>query len=237
MARGRKKGRFRWILGRIFKYGLCLIFFLLLLSFVQVAILRFVNPPCTAYICLKWIRGQGSIIPYRRAYEHWMPLKKIAPSLLKAVLAGEDQRFLYHHGFDFVEMRKALGEILLERKTRGASTISMQAARTVFLWPERTLTRKAAEAYYTVLIEMLWGKKRILEVYLNTVDWGPGVIGAEEAARHYFQTGAEHISPSQAALLAAILPSPHRWSPTSPSRYVEARKKRIMEDMDKIALP
>ena len=237
MARAGKKRGFRWILGRIFKYGLGLILFLLILTVAQVAILRFVNPPCTTFIGWKWIRGQGSISPYRRAYDQWRPLKEIAPPLIKAVLAGEDQRFLSHHGFDFVEMRKALGDMLSERKTRGASTISMQAARTVFLWPERTLTRKVAEAYYTVLIEMLWGKKRILEVYLNTVDWGPGVIGVEEAARHYFQTGAEHISPSQAALLAAILPSPHRWSPTSPSRYVEARKKRIMEDMDKIALP
>lgn len=237
MVRARKKRRFSWILGRVFKYGLGLVLFLLLLTVAQVAILRFVNPPCTVAIGWKWIRGQGSIDHYLRAYEHWRSLEEIAPPLIKAVLAGEDQRFLYHHGFDFVEMRKAVGDMLSERKARGASTISMQAARTVFLWPERTLTRKVAEAYYTVLIEMLWGKKRILEVYLNTVDWGPGVIGAETAARHYFQTGAERISPSQAALLAAVLPSPHRWSPTNPSGYVKARKKRIMEDMERITLP
>jgi monofunctional biosynthetic peptidoglycan transglycosylase len=157
--------------------------------------------------------------------------------VIKAVLAAEDQRFLIHHGFDFVEMRKALGDILSARRTRGASTISMQVSRTVFLWPERSLTRKVAEAYYTILIEMLWSKRRILEVYLNTVDWGTGIIGVEAAARSYFQTGAHRITPSQGALLAAVLPSPHRWSPNRPSRYVRARKKRIMRDMEKISLP
>jgi len=237
LARARKKKRFTGILRKVFKYGLYLFLFLLLLTVAQVAILRFVNPPCTAAAAWKWVWGQDTIRDYRQAYDQWKPLKEIAPPLIKAVLAGEDQRFLAHHGFDFVEMRKALGDILSDRRTRGASTISMQAARTVFLWPERTLTRKVAEAYYTVLIEMLWGKKRILEVYLNTVDWGPGVIGAEAAARHYFQTGAGRISPTQAALLAAILPSPHRWSPTHPSRIVQVRKRRIMEDMEKIEVP
>jgi monofunctional biosynthetic peptidoglycan transglycosylase len=164
-------------------------------------------------------------------------LEEIASPVIRAVLAAEDQRFLTHHGFDFVEMRKALSDILSERRTRGASTISMQVARTVFLWPERSLSRKVAEAYYTMLIEMLWSKRRILEMYLNTVDWGTGIIGVEAAARGYFQTSAHRITPSQGALLAAILPSPHRWSPTRPSRYIRERKRRIMKDMEKISLP
>ena len=237
MPRSKSKRRFRNFLRTLLKYSLCLLLFVLLLTVAQVAVLRFVNPPCTVIITWQWIQGEGSLRHYRWAHEHWRPLEEIASPMIKAVLAAEDQRFLTHHGFDFVEMRKALGDILSERRTRGASTISMQVARTVFLWPERSLTRKVAEAYYTVLIEMLWSKGRILEMYLNTVDWGTGIIGVEAAARRYFQTSAGRITPSQGALLAAILPGPHRWSPTKPSRYVRERKRRIMKDMEKISLP
>lgn len=237
MPRSNSKGRFRRFLRTFIKYGLYVFLFFLLLTVLQVAVLRFMNPPSTVIITWKWIQGDGSLRHYRWAYDHWRPLEEIAPAMVKAVLAAEDQRFLTHHGFDFVEMRKALGDILSERRTRGASTISMQVARTVFLWPERSLIRKIAEAYYTMLIEMLWNKRRILEMYLNTVDWGTGIIGVEAAARGYFHTGAHRITPSQGALLAAILPSPHKWSPTKPSRYVRERKRRIMKEMEKVALP
>ena len=134
-----------------------------------------------------------------------------------------------------MELDKAIRDLIKSRRIRGASTITMQVARTVFLWHGRVdWLRKITEAYYTVLIEMFWSKKRILEIYLNTVDWGSGIMGAEAASRKYFRVSADQLTPSQAALMAAILPSPHKWSPNKPSRYVSARQKRIMKDMAKM---
>ena len=170
-----------------------------------------------------------------RRYYHqgslWRTLKEISPHLRRAVLAAEDQRFLAHHGFDFTELNQAIKEMALKRGTRGASTLTMQVARTVFLWPGRSWLRKAAEAYFTVLIEIFWSKERILEVYLNTVDWGAGLMGAEAASKKYFHRSAAHISRHQAALLAAILPNPDKWSPTQPGLRVLKRQKRILENM------
>ena len=192
--------------------------------------MRFINPPFTATTLWKWIK-KGAVAPDYRLYHSWRPLKEISPHIRRAVLAGEDQRFLSHHGFDFTEMNEAVKDMVLKNEYRGASTISMQSARTVFLWPERSVFRKAAEAYYTVLIEIFWGKERILEIYLNTVDWGKDTLGVEAAAKRYFDRSASSISVSQAALLAAILPNPHKWSPIHPSPVVLKRKKRILRDM------
>jgi len=133
-------------------------------------------------------------------------------------------------------MNEAFWDILAERGTRGASTISMQAARTVFLWSDRSWLRKMAEAYYTLLIEIFWSKERILEVYLNTVDWGQGIMGAEAASRNYFHRSSSHLTVSQAALLAAVLPNPRKWSPVNPNGFVEERKERIIRDMPKMPL-
>ena len=124
----------------------------------------------------------------------------------------------------------------LKRRTRGASTLTMQVARTVFLWPGRSWLRKAAEAHYTVLIEIFLSKERILEIYLNTVDWGAGLMGAEAASKKYFYRSAAHISRHQATLLAAILPNPDKWSPTQPGPRVLKRQKRILEDMEGMPL-
>lgn len=133
-------------------------------------------------------------------------------------------------------MNEAIKDMALRKGFRGASTITMQVARTVFLWPERSWLRKGAEAYYTVVIEVFWTKERILEIYLNTVDWGTGLMGVEAASKKYFHASCLHLSPSQAAALAAILPSPHRWSPTKPNARVLYRKKRILRDMKKMPL-
>ena len=203
---------------------------------VQVFLLRFVDPPFTAMMGWNWLQNKITTKHNKLPDYHWRQLKEISPHLIKAVLAGEDQRFLTHHGFDFIEMNQAVQDIITDRRIRGASTITMQLARTVFLWPDRNWLRKIAEAYYTVLIEILWDKKRILEIYLNTVDWGTGIIGAEAASRKYFNTTSTRITLSQAALLAAILPRPHKWSPTKPGRYVRERQKRIMKDMDKMPM-
>jgi len=166
----------------------------------------------------------------------WARLVDISPYMRRAVLAGEDQRFLLHRGFDFTEMEDAVHDFLSEGSVRGASTITMQVARTVFLWPGRSLLRKAAEAYYTVWIEFLWSKERILEVYLNTVDWGDNCAGIRAAAVRYFGVKPSQLNRSQAALLASVLPNPRRWSANNPSPQLLVRKNRILKDLDLMPL-
>jgi monofunctional biosynthetic peptidoglycan transglycosylase len=195
----------------------------------------FMNPPFTAMTALNWIR-HSETARHNQIKSSWQPLEEISPHLRKAVLAGEDQRFVSHHGFDFKELNQAIKDMALKKGARGASTITMQVARTVFLWPNRSWLRKAAEAYYTVLIEIFWSKERILEIYLNTVDWGSGLMGAEAASRKYFNRTSARLSRPQAALLAAILPNPDKWSPTNPSAYVSIRQKIILKDMKRMPL-
>jgi monofunctional biosynthetic peptidoglycan transglycosylase len=144
------------------------------------------------------------------------------------VIAAEDAGFCRHHGFDFSAMEKAAAHNEARpNKVRGGSTISQQTAKNVFLWPNRDYVRKALEAGFTVLEEALWGKRRILEVYLNVVEWGPGVFGAEAAARHYFHEDARDLTPAQSARLAAVLPSPLKWRPVHAGPYVQRRSAKI----------
>lgn len=217
------------------KWGAWTLFILCLLTVLQVFSLRFMNPPFTAVTAWNWIR-HSETARHNQLKSSWQPLKEISQYLRKAVLAGEDQRFLSHHGFDFKELNQAIKDMASKKGARGASTITMQVARTVFLWPNRSLLRKAAEAYYTVLIEIFWSKERILEIYLNTVDWGSGLMGAEAASKKYFHRDSASISRPQAALLAAILPSPDKWSPTNPSAYVSMRQRAILRDMERMPL-
>lgn len=234
--RARRKahpGPLRRLAWRLVRLVLTLLLLAVGFSVIQVAALRFVSPPFTVSMLAARL-WPGAKAAYRPPDYRWVPLERIAPDLRRAVLAAEDQRFLDHHGFDFVELGHAVADALEGERLRGASTLSMQTARTVFLVPRRRLWRKMAEAYYTVLIEMLWSKRRILEVYLNTVDWGDGLMGAEAAARTWFQTDARRLSRGQAALLAAVLPNPHRWSPAAPSPYVKKRQRRILAAMDRM---
>jgi len=207
---------------------------LFLFTIFQVLTLRFVNPPFimgTTYDRVVQVyKGE----PWQQPAWYWVSLDDMSTYLKKAVLASEDQRFLKHHGFDFIELKIVLKDLSSIGKSRGASTITMQTARTIFLLPSRSIIRKLFEAYYTVLIEILWNKQRIFEVYMNTVDWGPHILGAEAAARIYFNKSAKTLTREQAALLAAILPSPRRWSPVSPSEHVRWRQKHIMGAMDKM---
>lgn len=236
MSRSKKKSPlrifFRWCLKQLAR----IIIVLILLTVIQVLTFKFINPPFTVRYAKGWFQktfaGQSGKIPS----SEWRALERISPFLRRSVLAAEDQRFLKHNGFDFIEMNEAIEGLLFEKKMRGASTISMQVARTVFLWHSRSIWRKIAEAYYTLLIELLWSKQRILEVYLNTVDWGSGIMGAEAASKKYYQTGSNNLTPSQAALLASILPSPHRWSPLHPSEYIRERQKWIIRQSKKMPL-
>ena len=179
-------------------------------------IFRVLPVPGTPEMLLSLIQGKG-------ASYSWSD--DISPRLERAVIAAEDQNFCTHHGFDWVGIQKAVEEHNRHPKKpmRGASTISQQAARTLFLVPMRSWIRKGLEAYLTVLIEALWPKKRILLAYLNTVDWGDGIFGAEAAASAYFGTDAGSLDGAQAARLAAILPNPHKWKAAHPGRYVRQR--------------
>ncbi len=170
---------------------------------------------------------------YQRRHQ-WVALAEISPHLLQAVVAAEDQKFLSHQGFDFDEIEKVL-DAKKGKKIRGASTISQQTAKNVFLWTGRSWFRKGLESGITVLLEAGWGKSRILEVYLNSVEFGPGVYGAEAAAKRYFGTSASKLSRSQAALLAAVLPNPHRFSVQQPSVYVGKRQQWILRQMRQLA--
>lgn len=170
-----------------------------------------------------------------RHQHQWVAITNISPHLLQAVVAAEDQKFLQHRGFDVDAIEKALVYNQRGRKVRGASTISQQTAKNVFLWTERSWLRKGLESGLTVLIELSWGKQRILEVYLNSVEFGPGVFGAEAAAQRYFGIHASELSRQQAALLAAVLPNPHRFLVHAPSPYVRKRQQWILKQMRQLA--
>ena len=186
-----------------------------------VGVYRFVPPPITPLMIIRGAEGRG--LDYR-----WRPLREISPALVQAAVAGEDARYCQHQGFDFAAMRAAMrANERRPGKVRGGSTISQQTAKNAFLWPGRNLVRKAAEAWFTVLIEKLWGKRRIMEVYLNIVEMGPGIYGAEAAAQHYFHKDASQLSGIEASRLAAIFPSPLKWRAVDPGRYVQRRSRRI----------
>jgi monofunctional biosynthetic peptidoglycan transglycosylase len=191
---------------------------------VTVILYRFIPPPVTPLMVIRAVEGRG--LDHR-----WKPIDKVAPALPRALIAAEDARFCEHHGFDFNALQKAYANNEAGKKIRGGSTISQQTAKNVFLWPGRDWVRKGLEAGYTVLIETTWGKRRIMEVYLNVAEWGPGVYGAEAAARHWFGKSARDLTPREAARLAAILPSPRRYEAASPGPYVRRRAARIQAAM------
>jgi monofunctional glycosyltransferase len=191
------------------------------LSVVWVLIYRVVPPPVTPLMLLRAAEGNGIT-------KTWRPLSQISPHLIRAVMGGEDAKFCLHHGFDWQAIREDWRRYQSGRgRLRGASTISMQTAKNVFLWPGRDWIRKGFEAYFTVLIELVWGKRRIIEIYLNVVEWAPGIYGAEAAAEHYFHRPAAALTEDQAARLAAILPDPRKWSASRPGPYVRERSAFI----------
>ena len=203
----------------------------LVVSVAPVVIYRVVNPPLTPLMVMRKL-ADGE--PVRMS---WVPLPRISPALVHAVVASEDETFCRHHGFDWVQMGEAWHRLQSGHRMRGASTISMQTAKNVFLWPGRSLVRKGIEAYLTVLIELFWSKPRIMEVYLNVIEWGHGIYGAEAAARAYFGKPAAALSQQEAAVLAAVLPNPRRLSAPHPSAYVEERAATIRARMPGMAVP
>ena len=162
----------------------------------------------------------------------WVSFDKISPSLPMAVIASEDNRFAEHNGFDFVEIEKAMKENEKRKKKRGASTISQQTAKNVFLWPHSSWVRKGFEVYFTFLIELCWSKERIMEVYLNSIEMGNGIYGAQAAAKYKFDTTAAKLSKGQCALIAATLPNPIRFNSAKPSPYIIKRQNQILRLMN-----
>ena len=198
-----------------------------LISIGQVLLLRWVNPPASSFMAIRQVSGWlGGDIDYRIEYV-WRDLHAVSAQLPIAVVASEDQRFPEHHGFDFESMQKAYQSNRKGRKIRGASTISQQLAKNLFLWSGRSYVRKALEGWYTVWIELLWPKRRILEVYVNVAEFGDGVYGAEAAARRYFGKPAKSLSRTEAARMAAVLPNPKRYSLSNPGPYVQRRTRAI----------
>ena len=163
----------------------------------------------------------------------WVDYNAISPHLVNAVVASEDNRFFEHHGFDWEEIQHAIKENKMRKRPRGASTITQQVAKNVFLWPGHSWFRKGLEAYYTILIECLWPKERIIEVYLNVAEMGKGIYGAEAAAQHYFKKNASRLTAQEAARIAACLPNPLRRNPARPSEYVQTRTAQILDIMEK----
>ncbi|MDD2890563.1 MAG: monofunctional biosynthetic peptidoglycan transglycosylase [bacterium] len=203
------------------------------ISVIWVLLLRFVPPVITPLMLIRWTEGRIAHKPVGISVK-WKSIENISPCLIEAVIASEDQKFFHHNGFDWEAIDKAvkINERRKGRHMKGASTISMQTARNVFLWQERTWLRKGMEAYFTVLIESMWSKKRILEVYLNVIEWGPGIYGAESASQIFFDCNAKQLNLSESALMAAVLPNPRRWCPANPSPYILMRQENILRQID-----
>jgi monofunctional biosynthetic peptidoglycan transglycosylase len=200
----------------------------LILSIGLTIFYRFVPVP---YTPLMFWRSIGSVFTEEKFVgieKKWVPIEKISKAMQQSVIKAEDYKFYQHNGFDFEAIEKAIQYNKTHKKTKGASTISQQTAKNVFLWPSRSWLRKGLEAYFTVLIETLWSKERILEVYLNVIEQGSGVYGVEASAQKFFKKPAAKLNSSQAALMAAVLPNPIRFKIDKPSRYISRRQRRIM---------
>lgn len=197
-------------------------------SVALVILYRFIDPPVTPLMLIRPLEGLGEG-RFIGVSKEWISYDDIDPVLLKSVVAAEDARFFSHGGIDWdaVESAREYNQKHAGKKVRGASTITMQCARNVFLWQGRNYMRKVLEAYFTYLIEFLWGKERILEVYVNVIEWGDGIYGVDQAARAYFDTSATKLTERQATLLAAVLPNPRRWSPAEPTDYIGKRATSI----------
>jgi len=204
-------------------------------SIFFVALYRFINPPITPLMVIR-LFGQSMDGQSMKLTKQWEPIGAISPDLPLAVVASEDNRFMEHHGFDLDAIGKAkeYNERKQGKKVRGASTISQQTAKNVFLWPDRSWVRKGFEVYFTFLIEVFWSKKRILEVYLNVIEMGKGIYGAEAASQKYFHKPASRLTRSEAALIAACLPNPLRSNPAAPTAYLFERQQWILWNMGNI---
>jgi monofunctional biosynthetic peptidoglycan transglycosylase len=216
-----KKGFFSHIMRFFWK----LIIWFNIVSLFFVVLYKFVPVPYTPLMVIRYFENKSAGKNIETKH-HWVPIEDISKNLQKAVIASEDGRFFEHNGLDFSAMRKAAVGNFKGKKLKGGSTITQQTAKNVFLWQGRSYFRKALEAYYTVLIELVWGKQRILEVYLNSIEMGEGIYGAEAATQHWYKRDCKSLTRMQAAGIAAILPNPRRFSPNG-SAYISRKQSKI----------
>ncbi|MBR9915463.1 MAG: monofunctional biosynthetic peptidoglycan transglycosylase [Algicola sp.] len=214
---------------RFFRFIFKTLFWLFVFSIVIVVVFKWAPVPMTP---LMVIRNFEEPNKEKRTWKHeWVPIEDISKELQLAVICSEDQNFLKHHGFDVAAIEKAYKSNKQGKRLKGASSISQQTAKNVFLWPQRSWFRKALETYFTFLIELVWSKERIMEVYLNSIEMGPGVYGAQAASAYWFQKPAARLTKREAAAIAAILPSPLRYKAHPATTYIEGRKTWIVQQM------
>lgn len=219
---GPRKPLWRRLIVFLFKWSAIAVVGFVLASILAVFVIGWTGPPPTINMAARAMAG----VDIRR---EWVALKDVSPNLVRAVIAGEDQEFCLHNGFDYGEIQKAIDEAERGRRVRGASTLSQQTAKNVFLFNGGGWARKGLEVWFTVLIEAFWSKPRIMEVYLNVAEWGDGIFGAERAAQERFHVPAKKLTSRQSALLASVLPSPNRWRITG--EYVQGRASQVQSLM------
>ncbi len=224
----KKNSKPKFNIWRILQWG-ALLFFgsSVLITFIY----RFIPPPATPLMLIRVVENisEGNRASIRH---NWVSLENISPYLQQAVIASEDSKFTEHHGIDLKAIERAKQLNKKGKKIRGGSTISQQTAKNVFLWPARNYLRKGLELYFTGLIEVLWGKKRIMEVYLNMIEMGDGIYGAEAASQAYFKKPAAQLTENEAAAIAAILPNPRKWQANNPTPYIQKKKSRIKQGIN-----
>ncbi|AOW08506.1 monofunctional biosynthetic peptidoglycan transglycosylase [Flavobacterium gilvum] len=228
-AKKAKKG----FIAIVFSFLLKIFLWFFPISIAFVVLFKFVPVPLTPLMVIRYFENKAAGKEIHFSHD-WEPIENISMNLQKAVIASEDGTFLTHNGFDFIAMQKAYKNNERGRKIKGGSTISQQTAKNVFLWQGRSYLRKGLEAYFTVLIEVIWGKKRIMEVYLNSIEMGDGVYGAYAATEHWYRKDASNLTLQQAAGIAAILPNPRKYKATSSSSYINRRKDKIVSVMKHI---
>jgi monofunctional biosynthetic peptidoglycan transglycosylase len=225
----KKNTRTRQCLARVWRWTKKIFLWIFFFQFFYIILLKFVNPPITMTQFVSWVSGHG----LKRDY---VSRRSISPNARLAVIASEDQLFPDHHGFDWKSIKKAQKyNAKKPGRTRGASTISQQVAKNVFLWQGKSWIRKGLEVYFTFMIELVWGKKRIMQVYLNVIEMGDGIFGIEMASQIYFNKPAKDLSRQEAAMIAACLPNPRRYKVKPLSGFVAGRSRRIMQQMNNLS--
>lgn len=214
---------------KILKFILKLIGWFFIITTLLVVLFKWVPVPFTPLMAIRYFEN-----PDEEIRHDWVPMEEISTNLQLAVVASEDQNFLNHNGFDYEAIKKAMEENKSRKRPRGASTISQQTAKNMFLWPQSSWFRKGLEVYFTFLIELIWSKERILEVYLNSIEMGQGIYGAEAASLHWFGKTAANLSAAEASAIAAILPNPRQYRASPASNYIQQRKNWIQRQMRNI---
>lgn len=223
------------IIRRVWKFFWKLVIWFLIISIGLTVLYRFVPVPVTPLMVIRLFEQTFDSEKKVKLDKDWVPISEISKHAAQAVYASEDQKFLDHHGFDFEAMQKAWENNKKGKLVKGASTITQQTVKNVFLWPGRNYLRKGLEAYFTVLVELIWPKERIMEVYLNVIEMGPGIYGIEAAAQNYYGKSAIDLNRNEAAMIAAVLPNPIRWNPKKPTPYILGRQVWIMKQMGNLA--